>query len=114
MRIMFFSALALIFGVTHASAIEITVDGEQINVPICGGFVGLQCDLDEWCDYPAETTCAIDDQFGTCRARPEVCTEEYMPVCGCDGKTYGNSCQAAEAGYDVAHAGVCRQQGPEE
>lgn len=37
-----------------------------------------------------------------------MCTKQYDPVCGCNGKTYGNACEAACASVRVEHKGECK------
>ncbi|GAB2958677.1 hypothetical protein GCM10027048_27200 [Hymenobacter coalescens] len=39
--------------------------------------------------------------------RDAMCTMQYEPVCGCDQKTYGNACQATNAGVTRFTPGEC-------
>ncbi|MDB4962934.1 MAG: Kazal-type serine protease inhibitor domain protein [Myxococcales bacterium] len=73
----------------------------------CGGLQGLQCGAGEYCAYSLDAICGAADQLGTCARMPEVCTQQYNPVCGCDGQTYGNACTAAAAGVAVSAEGAC-------
>lgn len=45
--------------------------------------------------------------IGHCEERPVACPAIWQPVCGSDGKTYGNECEANAAGARIASKGEC-------
>lgn len=72
-----------------------------------GGGGGSGCATNDDCD--AADYCNLENCTapGTCEARPINCPDIFMPVCGCDGETYGNGCVAALAGVSIASEGEC-------
>lgn len=73
----------------------------------CGGFLGLPCPDGQFCDVSVPGACNGADLPGVCSVQPEACIDLYKPVCGCDGKTYGNDCVRRAAGAQLDHEGAC-------
>ena len=87
--------------------VVITDDGvvfpDDDTVANCGD--NSDCKPTEYCAKPDGTCDAY--LAGTCTLRPEMCQPMYAPVCGCDGITYQNKCDAAASGVNVDYSGEC-------
>jgi hypothetical protein len=67
-----------------------------------------QCEIGEFCEKPG----GMCESVGVCTGTPDACALFFDPVCGCDGQTYSNECDANQGRTSVAHEGECAMSQP--
>lgn len=74
----------------------------------CGGAAEESCNSALWCHKEAGK-CGVADAAGICEKAPGFCMRVSRPVCGCNGKTYPNECEARHAKVQVDYATACKK-----
>ena len=74
----------------------------------CGGPNKITCNSALYCQLPAGQ-CSAPDAAGPCLKAPDFCMRVSRPVCGCNGKTYPNECEARKAKVAIDTTGACKK-----
>lgn len=110
-RLLWSSLLILVVAVAAACGSKEEDPPEDAGEPKQGD----PCLVSEGCESPL--FCAADGCIeatqGTCILTADLdCTAEAdSPVCGCDGETYPNRCEAHSKRRNIEYNGACRSGG---
>ena len=87
------------------------VSGDDLQLgDSCGGFRPAgspDCAPGLFCQHQPGALCGAADAPGECVSIPEVCADIFDPVCGCDGVTYSNACEASASQAGILDRGEC-------
>ncbi len=94
-------------GQTYSHPCEAARVGVNVDyLGVCGGicYSNPDCPLvNEYC----QKTFGDCDGVGQCESNQVTCDTIYWPVCGCDGLSYPNECNAVQVGVNADYPGVC-------
>ncbi|MBN1772188.1 MAG: hypothetical protein JXB32_13050 [Deltaproteobacteria bacterium] len=80
-------------------------DGTEDAAGGCRPGVPEDCAAGERCEISG-----CDAASGRCTAVPAICDATWDPQCGCDGRTYWNTCELLGAGLARRYGGACADE----